>query len=60
MLSTLIALLILLAVVGIAWWAIQQMSLPQPFRIIAVVVVAVLAIVVLLNYLPGAGGLHLN
>lgn len=58
-LITLITLLILLAVVAIAWWAIQQMALPQPFRIIAVLVIAVLAIVVLLNYLP-AGGLRLG
>lgn len=59
MLTTLVALLVVLAVIAIAWWAIQQMNLPQPFRIIAVVVVAVLAIVVLLNYLP-PGGLKLG
>ena len=51
----LIPLIILLAVVAIAWWAINQMALPQPMRIIAVVVIAIVAIVILLEYVPHAG-----
>lgn len=49
----LIYLLVIFAILGIAWWALSQIPLPQPFRIIAVVVMALIAIVVLLKILPG-------
>lgn len=39
-----IALIGLLLIVAIAWWAISQLSLPQPIRMIVIVVVAVLCI----------------
>lgn len=60
MLTTLIYLLIVLAVIGVAWWAITQFTLPQPVRVIAVVVIAIVAIVLLLGLLPGGHGLSLR
>lgn len=39
-----IALIGLLLIVAIAWWAINQLSLPPPIRMIVIVVVAVLCI----------------
>lgn len=56
--ETLIALLVILAIIGILWWAVTQIPLPPPVRIAASVIVAIVAVVVLLNYLPG--GLHLR
>ncbi len=49
----LITLLVVLAIFAIIWWAITQLALPQPFRIVAVVVMAVVALIVLLQLLPG-------
>jgi hypothetical protein len=51
--SLLITLLAYLAVIGILWWAITQIPLPQPFRIIAVVVIAVVSIFLLLSLVQG-------
>lgn len=51
-------LLIALAVLAIIWWAITQMGLPQPARIVASVVLALVAIVLLLRLAPA--GLHLT
>lgn len=48
----LIYLLVIFAILGIAWWALTQIPLPAPFRVVAVVVVAVIAILVLLQILP--------
>ena len=57
MISLLITVLIILAVIGIGWWAINQLSLPPPIRMVAVVVIAVVAIVLLLRLMPGGGHL---
>ena len=56
----LIYLLVLLAVFAIVWWAIGQMSLPPPVRVVAVVVLAVVALIVLLRLVPGAPSLGLH
>ncbi len=53
--SILITLLVYLAVIGILWWAITQIPLPQPFRVIAVVVVAIVSIFLLLSLVQGGG-----
>lgn len=52
MIGTLIGIIILLIVVGVIWWAIQQLlpliPLPEPFaRIINVLLVLLLVLVVL-------------
>jgi uncharacterized membrane protein YwzB len=51
--ATLITVIIFLAVVGIAWWAINEFQLPQPFRIAAIAVAAIVAIIYLLKLAPG-------
>lgn len=52
MIATLIGIIVLLIVVGVIWWAIQQLlpliPLPEPFgRIVYVLMVVVLVLVVL-------------
>ena len=52
MIGTLIGIIILLIVVGVIWWAIQQLlpliPLPEPFaRIIHVLLILILVLVVL-------------
>jgi hypothetical protein len=52
MISALIGIIILLIVVGVVWWAIQQLlpliPLPEPFRrIIYVLMVVVLVLIVI-------------
>lgn len=55
MISLLVTLLILCLICAVAWWAIQHLPLPEPFRWVAVVVIAIIAIVLLLQLLPAAG-----
>jgi hypothetical protein len=52
MIGTLIGIIILLIVVGVIWWAIQQLlpliPLPEPFRrIINVLLILILVLIVL-------------
>ena len=52
MIGTLIGIIILLIVVGVIWWAIQQLlpliPLPEPFaRIIHVLLIVILVLIVL-------------
>jgi len=66
MIGTLISIIITLIVVGVIWWAIQQLlpllPLPEPFRkIIYVLLVVVLVFIVLwviLTLLGAVGGIH--
>ena len=51
----LIALIVLVAVLAIVWWAMNQMPLPQPVYIVLIAVLAILALLVLWQFLPGAG-----
>lgn len=53
----LISLIVVLAIIGIAWWAITQIPMPPPIRIVAVVVIALVAIVFLMQFI---GGAHLS
>ncbi len=56
----LITLIIVLAIIGILWWAVNAIPLPTPVRIAAVVIFALVAILVLINFLPGGHGLTLR
>lgn len=61
MLTLLVYLLVFLIVCSLFWWVIQQLSLPQPVRVIAVVIVALVAVVFLLEAVGGLGGIgHLG
>lgn len=57
--SLLISLLVLLVVFAIVWWIIQQLGLPAPIRMVAAVITGLVAIMILLRFVPG-GGVHLG
>ena len=42
---SIISLIILLAIMGLAFWAAQQLTMPQPVRVVVTVVLAIVAIV---------------
>jgi heme A synthase len=50
--NTLISLLIAVLVLWGIWWVLQQLKLPVPFRTIATVIFAIIAILVLVSFLP--------
>lgn len=52
--NTLIALLVLVLVAGLLWWAITQIPLPAPLGMIVQVVFIVIFALVLLGMLFGA------
>jgi hypothetical protein len=63
--GTLIGIIVLLIILGVVWWAIQQLlpliPLPEPFRrIIYVLMVVILVLIVLYVILAllGVAGLH--
>jgi hypothetical protein len=65
MIGTLISIIVLLIIVGVVWWAIQQLlpliPLPEPFRkIIYVLMMVVLVLIVIwvILTLVGAAGVH--
>ncbi len=53
----LITLLLLAAIFAIVWWAITNMGLPQPARILVVAVMAIVALIILFRLMP-SGALH--
>ena len=42
---SIVSLIILLAIMGLAFWAVQQLTMPQPVRVVVTVVLAIVAIV---------------
>ena len=42
---SLIVLLLALVILGIVFWAVQQLTMPQPVRVVVTVVLAIVAIV---------------
>jgi hypothetical protein len=56
----LIWLLCLLAIAGVVWWCLQQIPLPQPIRIIVVVVFAIIATLILLDLASGGPGISVS
>lgn len=67
MIGTLIGIIVLLIVVGVIYWAVEQLlpliPLPDPFRtIIRVLMIVLLVFIVLyviLQLLSGIGGIHI-
>jgi hypothetical protein len=47
--AILIYLLVGLVICSLVWWVITQLALPQPIRVVAVVVMAIVAIFFLLE-----------
>ena len=61
MITLLIYLLIFCAICYLVWWAMNSMAVPQPVRVVAVVIMAIIGIVFLLQFLPAGGSLgHLG
>lgn len=58
MISLLIYLIIICLVLYVFWWVLSQIPLPQPVRTVAVVIFALIAVVVLLNFAGGVSGFH--
>lgn len=60
MLSLLITLLIVLVIVGIVVWVIRQIPLPEPVRIVAYALIAIVLLLWLVSLLHGGSlGLRL-
>lgn len=57
MIGLLITLLVIALIIGIAWWALQQITLPPPVHMAVVVIIAIIAISLVVEYvLPYAHG----
>ena len=52
----LIDVIIIFAIIGIAYWVLTQIPLPPPLRIVVIAVVGVIAIVFLLSLVGGGFG----
>jgi hypothetical protein len=56
----LISLLIVVIIVGLLVWLVQQLPLAAPFKTIAMVIIIVICIIWLLSMLGGVGGFHVG
>ena len=67
MIGTLIGLILLCIVLGVVWWAIQQllplMPIGEPFatiiRVLMMVILVIIVVYVIMQLL-GVGGIHVN
>lgn len=59
LISLLINLIIIMLVLGVAWWIISIIPLPPPFAMIAQVILVLIALILLIDLLLGVGGWHL-
>ncbi len=48
----LISLLVVVLILGLVYWALNAVPLPQPVRVVAIVIVAIIGIIALLRFLP--------
>lgn len=55
----LISLLIFAIIMGLIWYLLSLLPLPEPFRLIVTVIFVVICILFLLSYLPGTP-MHYN
>ena len=61
MISLLIGLLVACLVIGLVWYCIGLIPMPQPIRTVVTIVFAIIVILVLVSYIgPGLGGLGLG
>jgi hypothetical protein len=51
--SVVIWIIVLCAIGAIVWWALGHFNVPQPFIVVAVAVIAILALLLLVQLLPG-------
>lgn len=59
MLTLLINLLIICAIVGVVWWITTMIPMPAPIRMVANIVVGLIALVLLLGIVGWIPGLRL-
>jgi hypothetical protein len=59
MFTTLILALILLAAFALVWWGISSLTLPQPVKVVILVILGLLALAAIWNFISG-GGAHLT
>lgn len=57
---SIVALIAILAIVGIIFWYIQKLSLPQPIMLVVYAVIAIVAILFLLQFVGGVPSLRLR
>lgn len=60
MLTLLVYLLVFLLIASVVWWVIGQLALPQPVRMVAVVIMAIVAVIFLLEMVGGLPHLALR
>ena len=48
----LVSLIVVLTICAIVWWVVTQLPLPPPMRMVAAVIVGLVAIVMLLRFVP--------
>jgi hypothetical protein len=53
--TTLLSLLIYLAILGLIYWLVMRLPLPAPFPLIVQIVFVIIVIVLLFDLLGGAG-----
>jgi hypothetical protein len=59
MFTTLILVLILLAAFALVWWGISSLTIPQPVKIVILVILGLIALAIIYNAVAG-GGLGLS
>jgi hypothetical protein len=67
MIGALISIIVTLIIVGVIWWAVQQLlpliPLPEPFRkiiyVLMIVILVLIVVWVILTLLGGIGGVHI-
>jgi hypothetical protein len=57
---SLIGVLVVVIIIGLLLWLVQQLPIAQPFKQIAMVVLIVICIIWLLSMLGGVGDLHIG
>jgi Co/Zn/Cd efflux system component len=61
MFTQLILILLILAAFSLVYWAVQQFALPQPMKVIILVILGLVGLVMIWNFVAGGGvNLHLR
>ena len=67
MISTLLGLILVVIILGVLWWAVQQLlpliPMAEPFRTILrvlIVLISVILVIYVIMALLSAGGIHVN
>ncbi len=58
MITTLIYVLFVVAAFSLVWWGVSKMPLPDPVRIVLIVVMGLIGLLILWNLIAGAGFIH--